>query len=50
MAGMLNGAAPLFTAIVAGLATRQLPSQQRAADLVIGLVGVVAISSRKISR
>jgi drug/metabolite transporter (DMT)-like permease len=41
---MVNGAAPLFTAIVAGLATRELPSRRRAAGLVIGLVGVVAIS------
>lgn len=44
LAGMLNGAAPLFTAIVAGLAARQLPSQRRAAGLAIGLLGVVAIS------
>jgi drug/metabolite transporter (DMT)-like permease len=44
LAGMVNGAAPLFTAIVAGLATRELPSRRRAAGLVIGLVGVVAIS------
>ena len=44
LAGMLNGAAPLFTAIVAGLVTRQLPSQRRAAGLAIGLAGVVAIS------
>jgi drug/metabolite transporter (DMT)-like permease len=44
LAGMLNGAAPLFTAIVAGLATRQLPSQRRMAGLAIGLAGVVAIS------
>jgi drug/metabolite transporter (DMT)-like permease len=44
LAGMLNGAAPLFTAIVAGLAARQLPSQRLAAGLVTGLIGVVAIS------
>ena len=43
LAGMLNGAAPLFTAIVAGLAARQLPSRRRAAGLAVGLVGVVAI-------
>ena len=44
LAGMLNGAAPLFTAVVAGLAARQLPSQRRAAGLAIGFAGVVAIS------
>ena len=44
LAGMLNGGAPLFTAIVAGLATRQLPSRGRAAGLAVGLAGVVAIS------
>jgi drug/metabolite transporter (DMT)-like permease len=44
LAGMLNGAAPLFTAIVAGLVVRALPSRQRAAGLAIGLAGVVAIS------
>ncbi len=44
LAGMLNGAAPLFTAIVAGIATQQLPSRQRTAGLAVGLVGVVAIS------
>lgn len=44
LAGMLNGAAPLFTAIVAGLVARQLPTQRRAAGLAIGLAGVVAIS------
>jgi drug/metabolite transporter (DMT)-like permease len=44
LAGMLNSSAPLFTAIVAGVVTRQLPSRRRAAGLLIGLVGVVAIS------
>jgi drug/metabolite transporter (DMT)-like permease len=44
LAGMLNGAVPIYTAIVAALATRQLPSERRAAGLVIGLIGVVAIS------
>src|SRR5918997_2824456 len=37
-------ARPLFTAIVAGLAARQLPSRRRVAGLVVGLIGVVAIS------
>lgn len=44
LAGMLNGAAPLFTAIVAGVAIRQLPSRRRAAGLAVGLAGVAAIS------
>jgi drug/metabolite transporter (DMT)-like permease len=44
LAGMLNGSAPLFTALVAGLAARQLPSGRRAGGLAIGLAGVVAIS------
>jgi drug/metabolite transporter (DMT)-like permease len=44
LAGMLNGSAPLFTALVAGLAARQLPSGRRAVGLAIGLAGVVAIS------
>lgn len=44
LAGMLNAAAPLFTAIIAGLAARRLPGRRRAAGLVIGLVGVLAIS------
>ena len=44
LAGMLNGAAPLFTAVVAGLVARQLPSGRRAAGLAIGFAGVVAIS------
>jgi len=44
LAGMLNGAAPLFTAIIAGLAARRLPSGRRTAGLLIGLAGVVAIS------
>jgi drug/metabolite transporter (DMT)-like permease len=44
LAGMLNASAPLFTAIVAGLIARRLPSRRRAAGLLIGFVGVLAIS------
>lgn len=44
LAGMLNGAAPLFTALIAGVVARQLPSGKRAAGLAIGFAGVVAIS------
>jgi drug/metabolite transporter (DMT)-like permease len=45
LAGMLNGAAPLFTAIVAALVARQLPGPRRRAGLSIGFAGVVAIGS-----
>ena len=44
LAAMLNAAAPLFTAIVAGVVASQLPSGRRAAGLAIGLIGVLAIS------
>ena len=44
LAGMLNGAAPLFTAVVAALVARRLPSGRRRAGLLIGFLGVVAIS------
>jgi drug/metabolite transporter (DMT)-like permease len=44
LAGMLNAAAPLFTAIVAALVSRRLPGGRRRAGLLIGFVGVVTIS------
>jgi drug/metabolite transporter (DMT)-like permease len=44
LAGMLNGAAPLFTAAVAGLVAHRLPSRHRIAGLLIGFLGVLAIS------
>jgi drug/metabolite transporter (DMT)-like permease len=44
LAGMLNAAAPIFTALIAGIVARRLPSRLRAAGLVVGLAGVVAIS------
>ena len=44
LAGMLNAAAPLFTAVVAGLLARQLPSRRRSAGLAVGLLGVLAIT------
>ncbi len=40
LAGMLNGAAPLFTAIVAGVVARRLPSARRTAGLAVALYGV----------
>lgn len=44
LAGMVNGAAPLFTAAIAGVVARQLPTRRRATGLAIGFAGVVAIS------
>lgn len=44
VAGMLNGATPLFTAIVASIMLRQLPGRRQMAGLVIGFVGIVAIA------
>ena len=45
LAGMINGAAPLFTAAVAAIALRQLPGRRTAAGLAIGFAGVVVVSS-----
>jgi drug/metabolite transporter (DMT)-like permease len=44
LAGLLNAAAPLFTALVAALLIRRLPSERQVAGLLIGFAGVVAIS------
>jgi drug/metabolite transporter (DMT)-like permease len=44
LAGMLNGAAPLFTAVVAALISRTLPGIPRRAGLLIGFGGVVVVS------
>lgn len=44
LAGMLNAAAPLFTAVVAALLARRLPTRRRRAGLLIGFLGVLAIS------
>jgi drug/metabolite transporter (DMT)-like permease len=45
LAGMLNAAAPLFTALVAALAWRRLPGARQRVGLLIGFLGVVAVSS-----
>lgn len=45
LAGLINGSAPLFTALVAGIAARQLPAGRQATGLAIGFGGVVAISA-----
>jgi drug/metabolite transporter (DMT)-like permease len=44
LAGMINAAAPLFTAVVAGMLARELPGARRAAGLFVGFAGVVAIT------
>ena len=44
LAAMINAATPLFVAVVAAGAVRQLPSRYQAIGLVIGFAGVVAIS------
>ncbi len=43
LAGMVNGAAPLFTALVATVWSRRPPNARQAVGLVIGFAGVVAI-------
>jgi drug/metabolite transporter (DMT)-like permease len=43
LAGMLNAAAPLFTAVVAALFARRLPPGRQQAGLLIGFLGVVVI-------
>jgi drug/metabolite transporter (DMT)-like permease len=45
LAGMINAAAPLFTAVIAAIAVRHLPGRIQAAGLVLGFLGVVAITS-----
>jgi drug/metabolite transporter (DMT)-like permease len=44
LAGMLNGAVPLFTALFAAILLRKLPGRGQAAGLILGFVGVVAIA------
>jgi drug/metabolite transporter (DMT)-like permease len=44
LAGMINAATPLFVALVAAGAVRQLPTRVQATGLVIGFTGVVAVS------
>src|SRR3954468_21772251 len=45
LAGMLNGATPLLTAIVASALTRTPPTRRVTLGLAIGLVGAVLIAS-----
>jgi drug/metabolite transporter (DMT)-like permease len=44
LAAMINAATPLFVALVAAGAVRQLPSHVQTTGLVVGFAGVVAIS------
>jgi len=44
LAGMINATAPLFTALVAAVLVRALPSRLQLGGLVVGFLGVVAIS------
>jgi drug/metabolite transporter (DMT)-like permease len=45
LAGMINAAAPLFTALIAAIAVRHLPGRLQAIGLVVGFLGVVAVAS-----
>jgi drug/metabolite transporter (DMT)-like permease len=45
LAGMLNGATPVFAAIVASGLARRLPSRRVAAGLAIGVAGAVLIAA-----
>jgi drug/metabolite transporter (DMT)-like permease len=44
LAGMINATAPLFTALLGALLVRALPSRLQGLGLVLGFLGVVAIS------
>jgi len=44
VAGMLNGATPIFTAVLATILHRALPGRLQIAGLLIGLAGIVGIA------
>ncbi len=44
VAGMLNGAMPIFTAIIASMMLRQLPGRLQIVGLLVGFAGIVAIA------
>jgi drug/metabolite transporter (DMT)-like permease len=44
VAGMLNGAVPLVAAVIASVLLRRAPGRNQTAGLIVGFVGVVAIS------
>jgi drug/metabolite transporter (DMT)-like permease len=43
IAGLLNGAIPLFAAVMATIALRRLPGRNQQAGLLVGLIGVACI-------
>jgi drug/metabolite transporter (DMT)-like permease len=45
LAGMLNGAVPLFSALFAAALLKKVPGRGQVAGLLLGFVGVVAIAS-----
>lgn len=47
--GMLNGANPLFTAIIAGVIAQRLPSRRILAGIAVGMAGTVLIALPTIS-
>ena len=49
MAGMLNGAVPLFAAAVAAIFARRMPSREMLYGLAVGLAGVVLIALPNLS-
>ncbi len=44
VAGMLNGAVPIFTAIIASVLLRQLPGRLQILGLIVGFAGIIAIA------
>jgi drug/metabolite transporter (DMT)-like permease len=44
LAGMLNAAAPLFTAAIAALVWRRMPGRRQEIGLLIGFLGVIVVS------
>lgn len=44
VAGMLNGATPIFTALLATLLLRSLPGRLQIAGLIVGFAGILAIA------
>jgi drug/metabolite transporter (DMT)-like permease len=44
VAGMLNGAMPMFTAIIASILLRQFPGRLQMVGLIVGLAGILAIA------
>ena len=44
VAGMLNGAMPIFTAVIASVLLRELPGRLQVVGLFVGFAGIVAIA------